>query len=349
MKMEGDIRSLITVCLSVLASLCYAYFIVSKIPKGKLRLLSLLPIFSIFVTLPSLFSSILLSGFTALFISWLATFKLALLSFDLGPLVTGRPKSLPIFIIIACLPIKIKQNQQHPYKPPKLPLNFAVKVLGFGLFIGLYDYKELIHPNIFLGVLCCQVFLFIEIVFSLCNSLVKSMVGLEVEQPSDEPYLSTSLQDFWGRRWNLMVTNLLRQIVYKPMKSAAEKVVSRQLSPLPAVVATFVVSGLVHELLFYYVIRASPSWEMTCFFVLHGLCVVVEIGLKSLFSGRWRLHWAVSAPLTVGFVVVTSFWLFFPPLIRAGVIDRVVGEIKFFFELVREKIPPFNATMLKNL
>ncbi|KAL6311063.1 hypothetical protein AAG906_011954 [Vitis piasezkii] len=141
--MEGDIRSLITVCLSVLASLCYAYFIVSKIPKGKLRLLSLLPIFSIFVTLPSLFSSILLSGFTALFISWLATFKLALLSFDLGPLVTGRPKSLPIFIIIACLPIKIKQNQQHPYKPPKLPLNFAVKILGFGLFIGLDCFQSL--------------------------------------------------------------------------------------------------------------------------------------------------------------------------------------------------------------
>ena len=141
-----------------------------------------------------------------------------------------------------------------------------------------------------------------------------------------------------------MVTNLLRHTVYKPVKSAAETVLSERWSPLPAVLATFLVSGLMHELMFYYVNGVRPSWEVTSFFVLHGVCMVVEVGVKSVFSGRWRLPWAASVPLTVGFVVATSFWLFFPPLIRAGADTRVMEEVKFLFEPVREKIPLLNTT-----
>ena len=83
-----------------------------------------------------------------------------------------------------------------------------------------------------------------------------------------------------------------------------------------------------HELLFYHITRASPTWEVTCFFVLHGLCLAVEIGLKKWLNGQWQLHWVVSGPLTVVFVVVTAMWLFFPPLIRAGATDAVVEEYK---------------------
>lgn len=348
--MEG----LMKVCLSVLASLCYSYFIVSKIPKGKIRLLSLLPIFSLFLALPHLLSSAILSGIAAFFISWIATFRLALFSFGLGPLSAGPPESLLVFIAIACLPIEIKQKQrptsrQDPNKPPRLPLNFAVKVLGFGVFLGFSQYKELVHPRFFLGLLCCQAFLFIEILFSLCIALARCTTGLELEQPSDEPYLSTSLQDFWGRRWNIMITNLLRESIYKPVKSAAKRVISARWWPVAsvaAVAATFLVSGLMHELLFFYVNRVSPSWEITSFFVLHGLCLVAEVGVKSVFPHRWRLHWAASVALTIGFVMVTSFWLFFPPLIRAGADRKIMEEIKVLFEPMRGKIPVLlNSTM----
>ncbi|CAL9017909.1 unnamed protein product [Prunus brigantina] len=51
MGMEDEIKRLIKVCLSILASLCYTYFIASKIPKGKLRFFSLLPIFCLFTIL----------------------------------------------------------------------------------------------------------------------------------------------------------------------------------------------------------------------------------------------------------------------------------------------------------
>ncbi|OMO83624.1 putative long-chain-alcohol O-fatty-acyltransferase 5 protein [Corchorus capsularis] len=154
-------------------------------------------------------------------------------------------------------------------------------------------------------------------------------------KPSDEPYLATSLQDFWGRRWNLVVTNILRQTIYKPVRSFSDSVLGPKWAPLPAVMAAFVVSGLMHELLFYYVTRVSPSWEVTWYFVLHGVCVVVEFGLKRVFSGKLQLHWAVSAPLTVGFVVATAMWLFFPPVLRTGAVEKVLEEFKVFLDFAK--------------
>ncbi|OMP04341.1 DNA topoisomerase I [Corchorus olitorius] len=173
------------------------------------------------------------------------------------------------------------------------------------------------------------------IIFGISNGLVRATSGLELEQPSDEPYLATSLQDFWGRRWNLVVTNILRQTIYKPVRSFSDNVLGPKWGPLPAVPAAFVVSGLMHELLFYYVTRVSPSWEVTWYFVLHGVCVVVEFGVKRVFSGNLQLHWAVSAPLTVGFVVATAMWLFFPPVLRTGAVEKVLEEFKVFLDFAK--------------
>ncbi|KAK8705989.1 hypothetical protein V6N13_049571 [Hibiscus sabdariffa] len=171
-------------------------------------------------------------------------------------------------------------------------------------------------------------FCHIDIIFGMVIGLVRAASGLELEPPSDEPYLSTSLQNFWGRRWNLTVTYLLRHTVYKPVRSIFDDVLGSGWGPLPALLATFLVSGLMHELLFYYITPVGPSWEMTWFFVLHGACVAVEIGVKRVFSGRVQLHPAVSTPLTVGFVVGTAMWLFFPPLTRSGAVEKAMEEIK---------------------
>ncbi|KAA8527024.1 hypothetical protein F0562_008747 [Nyssa sinensis] len=174
-----------------------------------------------------------------------------------------------------------------------------------------------------------------DLLVALSSALVRVLIGLELERPSDEPYFATSLQDFWGRRWNLAVTNILRHTVYKPVRSASAAVIGSKWAPLLAVLTSFLVSGLMHELLFYFVTGATPTWEMTSFFVLHGVCVVVEMGVKRALTDRWRLHWAVSGPLTVGFVMVTSFWLFFPPIVRNGIDVKVIKEFQLFTEFLR--------------
>ena len=92
-------------------------------------------------------------------------------------------------------------------------------------------------------------------------------------------------------------------------------VVGHKWAPLLAVFTTFVVLRLMHELIFYYIGCLRPTWEIMCFFLLHGFCLVVEIFLKKSFftvRGGWRLPCLISRLLTLGFVIITSLWLFFP-------------------------------------
>lgn len=106
----------------------------------------------------------------------------------------------------------------------------------------------------------------------------------------------------------------------------------------PATMATFVVSGLMHEILYYYVTRASPTWEVTSFFLLHGICLIIEVAAKRTLADRWRLHRVVSGPLVVAFVVATIIWLFWPQLLRNGVIERMIEENFTFANFVTQKV-----------
>ncbi|KAJ1392509.1 Wax synthase [Sesbania bispinosa] len=305
------------------------------------RLLSLCPIFYLFTILPLQLSTVLPTGITAFFITWLTNFKLLLFSYDLGPLSSNPPKSLPLFLSFACLPIRITPKQTYPsnQNPSKLYLLLPIKALLFGLLlIGLNEHKQKLHPTAILGIYCCLIYLLLDVVLGLCNILVKAALGIELELPSDEPYFSSSLRDFWGRRWNLIVTYILRHTVYIPVKSLlSNTVLGPQWAPLLGVITVFLVSGLMHELLYYYVTRATPTWEVTCFFVLHGVCVVVEFGVKKWLGLKWRLHWALSGPITVAFVVATAAWLFFPPLFRDGADERTIKEFNSFVDCIMGK------------
>ncbi|XP_058742906.1 probable long-chain-alcohol O-fatty-acyltransferase 5 [Vicia villosa] len=343
-ELEVEIKTLIKVWLSIIASLCYCFFISSNLPKGILRFLSLSPILYLFIFLPLQLSFVLPIGVTSFFITWLTNFKLLQFTFDLGPLSSNPSKSLPLFLIFACLPIRINQKQNHPLnkKQSKFNLLLPIKALLIGFFlIGLNDHrkKQKMYPIVIIvGLYCSLVYLLLDLVLGIFNILINVLFGIELELPSDEPYLSSSLGDFWGKRWNLMVTYILRHTVYIPVKILFSKtLLGPQWAPLSGVIASFLVSGLMHELIFYYVTRVTPTWEVTCFFVLHGVCVVLEVSVVKLLGHKLRVHWAISGPITVAFVVSTAAWLFFPPLLRDGADHRSIEEFKFFVECVVEK------------
>ncbi|TKY45466.1 long-chain-alcohol O-fatty-acyltransferase 1 [Spatholobus suberectus] len=341
--MDGEIESFIKVWLTTISCLCYCYFIAARIPKGFLRLLSLLPILHLFLILPLNLSSFHLGGPTTFFLVWLGTFKLLLFSFNQGPLALSPP-NIVHFISLASLPINLKQhpptnknNTKTTQKPKWLLL---LKVLILAMIVGAYDYRENLHPHFILVLYCCHMYLGIELVLALCAVPVRTIFGFEIEPQFNEPYLSTSLQDFWGRRWNLMVTRILRPTVYHPVYRMSMQFVGPSCAMSTAVLATFLVSGLMHELIYYYLARAPPTWEVTCFFVLHGVYMAAEVVVKKVMLRRgWRLHHAVSGPLVVAFLAVTGRWLFFPQLLRNGVDRKAIGEYAILVDFIKSKVP----------
>ncbi|KAK4360075.1 hypothetical protein RND71_022304 [Anisodus tanguticus] len=66
----------------------------------------------------------------------------------------------------------------------------------------------------------------------MVSTMVLVASRVELEPPFDEPYKTSSLQDFWRRRWNLMVTNILRPTVYDPVRIFVELVYAADIENL---------------------------------------------------------------------------------------------------------------------
>ncbi|XP_031132006.1 acyl-CoA--sterol O-acyltransferase 1-like [Ipomoea triloba] len=299
--MEGEITVFIKLWLSIYLSLSYCFFAAKMAPIGLPRLLLFLPVISLFLLLPLALHSVHFCGITAFFISWLANFKRLMLAFNHGPLPS---LSLPHFLVIACLPIKIHQKhtdssvgssnntnsaqdsgqrrqlswfvnetedrvQKHQTvilspnelfrdKPPvevsenrqKSAASYALKAVLMGLIIKIYEYSDGINPSVIMIIYCLHIYLFIDIILALVAALARAVFGLELEPTFNEPYLSSSLQDFWGSRWNLMVNRILRPAVYSPFLDVSDKYLGRKWATYPAVIATFMAHMGGHVVLF---------------------------------------------------------------------------------------------------
>ncbi|KAI9185035.1 hypothetical protein LWI28_003545 [Acer negundo] len=358
--MDLEVKNLIKVMFQASISLSYCYFISSKIPKGLPRLLSILPIISFFIYLPLNLTSFHLTFTLASYLVWHTNFKLLLFAFDHGPLSLSPPSSSsslssssssppPInilhFIIIASFPSKIKPH--HPSHQKTKNNNttylegflkrvlFVCKILLFVVILKTYKYKEYLYDYVIMSLYCCHVYLQLE--FSIAISTIPArFIGLEIEPQFNEPYLATSLQDFWGRRWNLMIGGILRPTVYEPLKYVFTPIIGQELAVFPCVMAVFTVSGLMHEVIFYYVSRTPPTWEQLWYFVLHGACLVVEIAVKKMVANRhWRLQRVVLRPLPAVFVAVTGVWLFFPVFLRHNVMERIIDELFILVDFIK--------------
>ncbi|KAK7262108.1 hypothetical protein RJT34_29668 [Clitoria ternatea] len=329
--MMGEVRNFIIIWLHVITSLCVCYVVGKKVPKGFPTLFAILPIVSFFLALPLGLNTMHLGGLFAFFISWLANSKLLLFAFGKGPL-SDPSLSLKHFVVVASLPIKIRSQNSPSHKSI---WNYIIKALVLSVVLTSYKYMP---PMLLYCLYCLHMYLTLEIILAIISVLVRTILGIDLEPHFDEPYLSSSLQDFWGRRWNLVVTNILRMTVFDPTRRIALRMVGPKWAPLPATFMTFLVSGLIHELIYYYLGRVRPTWEITQFFLLHGLCIVVEVGCKKKLSSKFRLPRVVSATLTIGFVLVTSFKLFLPQLLRCNGDQRVFQELASLTDFLKHPL-----------
>ncbi|OMO64743.1 hypothetical protein COLO4_31880 [Corchorus olitorius] len=132
------------------------------------------------------------------------------------------------------------------------------------------------------------------------ESLIRSALDIdryEVVQLFNKPYLATSLQDFWGRRWNRYSSNILRETVYNPTRNMLNGIVGVATARILALICSLVVSGVLHEMLFYYITCGKkPTWEVTCYFVLQGLAMALEAAVKKLDLCRHMMHGIKATP-----------------------------------------------------
>ncbi|KAL4010360.1 hypothetical protein IC575_030211 [Cucumis melo] len=322
--MAAEIHSLLQTLFLVSTSLSICFSIRNSIPNGFLKFLLVLPFFFLFLYIPLQFHTIHFQGPIGFFIGWLGSFKLLLFAFGRGPLCSAATSSsLPRFLAVGSLPIEIPDHKSPPHHsllPPSAKLGFLI------LTILAINFKNHFHQNAVLLFYCLLIYFFLEFLIGTTAALAKKVLGVELLPYFNEPYLSDSLQDFWGRRWNLMTSRILRLAVYDPCRNLTVGIIGRRRASMVAVMATFGVSGLMHELIYFYMGRMAPTWEVSCFFVVHGVCVVAERAVKLGAGGRYRAPRAVRIGLTIGFVMGTGSWLFFPQCIRAKMDVRMLEE-----------------------
>ncbi|HWD39352.1 MAG TPA: MBOAT family protein [Fimbriimonas sp.] len=115
-------------------------------------------------------------------------------------------------------------------------------------------------------------------------------LGWPVEPLFRQPERSQSLEDFWGRRWNLPFVEMDRRLFVRPLV--------RGLGPQRATFAVFMISGLFHEMAISYPAGAGWGLPLTYF-------VVQAIGngfqSRGMLKGRLWTYVLVLLPLPLLF------------------------------------------------
>lgn len=145
-------------------------------------------------------------------------------------------------------------------------------------------------------------------------SLLWRRLGVAAVPLMRNPLRSTSLAEFWGRRWNTAFHELAVQYTFRPLRTP--------FGLTAATLLAFLASGLIHELVISVPARGGYGLP-TGYFVLQGLGLVAERRFGPwLGSGRGLRGWLFTMSVAAGPV----FWLFHPPFVR-NVMLPMLGAI----------------------
>ncbi|KAL6650918.1 hypothetical protein ACP70R_009843 [Stipagrostis hirtigluma subsp. patula] len=329
---SGDLRSLAAVAAAVTVAMSYVRFAARRLRPGLPRLAAFLPVIAVLPFLPLAFRALHPRAISGFFLAWMAEFKLLLLASGRGPLHPSLP--LHAFVAVATFPVRVRDTRPKsgPGSSGLGPVTAAVMAALLAAIVSLYRHEARMNHYLLHALYCAHVYLALELVLAAAAAAARALLGLDLEPQFDRPYLSASLRDFWGRRWNLSVPALLRQCVFRPVRA---RLGGGRGAAAAGVLAAFLVSGIMHEAMFYYITLRPPTGEAAAFFALHGLCAVAE-GWWAAHAGWPRPPRLLATPLTLAFVAVTGFWLFFPPITRPGADKQVIAESEAMVAFVRD-------------
>ncbi len=139
------------------------------------------------------------------------------------------------------------------------------------------------------------------------------------------PFLSKSIREFWGRRYNLLIGTLLKESIFDPVRRLPYS------STMIGALASFIMSGLLHAHVAVTGFGAGSPLPSFLFFILQGIACCVEA--KCPFT----------LPKPLGIVLTHAFLLVTAPL-YIGLFTRAGPD---FYEF--NKPPLFDVTWFPKL
>lgn len=142
---------------------------------------------------------------------------------------------------------------------------------------------------------------------------VGKLMGFNLINNFQRPYLSTSITDFW-RRWHISLSTWLKDYVYIPLGGSRCSKARNYWN----IFVTFLVSEIWH----------GANWTFILWGILHGLFQIIEkmFGWQKCTTSHL---WVRLVRILITFVLVTTAWIFFrqPSIEDAwGIIVRIFTE-----------------------
>lgn len=142
---------------------------------------------------------------------------------------------------------------------------------------------------------------------------VGKLMGFNLINNFQRPYLSTSITDFW-RRWHISLSTWLKDYVYIPLGGSRCSKGRNYWN----IFVTFLVSGIWH----------GANWTFIFWGILHGVFQVIEkmLGWQKCTTSSKLIRFS---RILLTFVLVCIAWIFFrqPTISDAfGVIERILTE-----------------------
>src|SRR5207237_1382804 len=159
-----------------------------------------------------------------------------------------------------------------------------------------------------------KLYVFIPFASFALLAIARRTHGLDLRPIMDAPLNSTSLGEFWGRRWNGPFNQLAFENVFRP--------VARSTGPIRGTLVAFLASGLIHELVISLPARTGYGLP-TAYFLLQGCGVIIQHRVPRIRNGT------AGQFFTAFIVAVPAFWLFHPPFVRNVILPfmKAIGAL----------------------
>ncbi|MCO5595240.1 hypothetical protein L7F22_049279 [Adiantum nelumboides] len=201
--------------IAAVAGLAVAHRVVLRLPIGVPRLLFILPILPIFFMLPWTIPIYHLRAILSFIFLWTVPSKLLLLCWDAG--IDYPSSGFLYFATIIMMPIRVKGRKEEKKTPCSTQkTQFWWQFIAVIVILNIYSYRNGLPLWAIYVLYTCHMYLGLELMLGGLAKLATACFGVESDPQFNNPFMSASLSEFWGRRWNIVVTTILRSTVYNP-------------------------------------------------------------------------------------------------------------------------------------